>query len=55
MFAYGLAGIMADGFANSLGIGVGRGAAIVIMASGMLLALTAAILYQIKSVRVLEK
>lgn len=55
VFAYGLAGIMADGFANSLGIGVGRGAAIVIMASGMLLALTAAILYQIKSVRVLEK
>ena len=53
--AYGFAGIAADGLAKGLHIGVGRGAAVVIMLSGGLLALTAGILYGMKSVRALEE
>lgn len=52
--AYGLAGILADGFANLLGTGVGRGAALVIMIAGALLCINAWILYLMKSVRQLE-
>ena len=38
VFAYGLAGISADKIAETMHIGVGRGAAVVIMASGVMLA-----------------
>ncbi|MDD6481479.1 MAG: MFS transporter [Lachnospiraceae bacterium] len=55
VIAYGLAGVLADGIAKTAGIGVGRGAAAVIMVSGGLLALTALVVYRIKSVRGLEK
>lgn len=53
--AYGAAGAMADGIAAGLQIGVGRGAAAVIMLAGVLLAITALSLYSIKSVRALEE
>lgn len=53
--AYGAAGAMADGIAARLHIGVGRGAAWVVMAAGVLLGLTAAVLYTLKSVRELEE
>lgn len=53
--AYGLAGILADGIAEHFEIGVGRGAAVVIMISGGLLAVTAVCLYPIRAVRELEK
>lgn len=53
--AYGLAGVMADGIGEQLQIGVGRGAAAVIMASGVLLAVMALAIYPIKAVRDLEK
>lgn len=52
--AYGLAGVFADGLAENLHIGVGRGAAVVIMISGGLLGLTALFLYSIRAVRALE-
>ena len=52
--AYGTAGLLADGIAKGTKIGVGRGAAAVIMLSGVLLGLTAAVLYRIKSVKELE-
>lgn len=53
--AYGLAGVAADGIASKLQIGVGRGAAGVVMIAGVLLSLTALSLYPIKSVRALER
>lgn len=53
--AYGLAGILADDIAKQMHIGVGRGAAGVIMLSGVLLAATAGLLYPMKSVRALER
>lgn len=53
--AYGTAGAAADGIAAGLGIGVGRGAAWVVIAAGVLLGLTAVILYLPKSVRTLEQ
>lgn len=53
--AYGGAGVLADGIAARFQIGVGRGAAWVVMAAGVLLGLTAAVLYLPKSVRGLEK
>ncbi|WP_322202497.1 MFS transporter [Acutalibacter intestini] len=53
--AYGGAGALADGIAARFQIGVGRGAAWVVMAAGVLLGLTAAVLYLPKSVRGLEK
>ena len=53
--AYGVAGAIADGIAARLQISVGRGAAWAIIAAGVLLGLTAAVLYLPKSVRGLEK
>ena len=53
--AYGLAGVAADGTASKRQIGVGRGAAGVVMTAGVLLSLTALFLYPIKSIRALER
>lgn len=53
--AYALAGVISDGIASQFQIGVGRGSAVVIMASGVLLGITALLLYPIKSVRALER
>lgn len=53
--AYGLAGILADTIATKNNIGVGRGAAVVVIIAGVLLSMTAGILYTLKSVRGLEK
>ena len=55
VFAYALAGVLADRIAQARNIGVGRGAAIVIMISGVLLALSALMLSTFKSVKELEK
>ncbi|MGI6095281.1 MAG: MFS transporter [Lachnospiraceae bacterium] len=52
--AYSTAGAVADGIAAGFQIGVGRGAAAVVILAGILLAITAGILYQMKSVRALE-
>lgn len=52
--AYGFSGMAADGSASAMHTGVGQGAAMVIKISGLLLAITAGVLYQIKSVRELE-
>ena len=52
--AYGLAGILADGIGEQFQVGVGRGAAVVIMISGGLLGIMALAIYPIKSVRELE-
>lgn len=53
--AYGAAGTAADGIAAWLHIGVGRGAAGVVMVAGVLLGITALLLYPLKSVRALEE
>lgn len=53
--AYGISGIAADGIAEKFGIGVGRGAASVVMIAGLLLAITAGCLYPIGSIRELER
>lgn len=53
--AYALAGILADGIADVWKISVGRGAAVVVIAAGILLLLAAVFLYTLKSVKVLEK
>lgn len=55
VFAYGFSGVFADWIGGVLGIGVGCGAAILIMIAGVLLSGTAIVLYKIKSVRALEK
>ncbi len=52
--AYGISGLMADGAADVLNISVGRGAAIVIIASGALMMLATTVLYFMKNVRKLE-
>ncbi len=52
--AYGCAGFLADKIAAVRQTGVGRGAASVIMISGMLLVITAAALYQVRDVKELE-
>ena len=52
--AYGLAGALADGIGEQFQVGVGRGAAAVIMVSGVLLAIMALAIYPIKAVRKLE-
>lgn len=52
--AYGLAGVLADGIGEQFQVGVGRGAAVVIMASGVLLGVMALAIYPIKAVRGLE-
>ena len=53
--AYGTAGLLADSMAAARNTGVGRGAAAVIMISGVLLAATAIALYCFKDVRDLER
>lgn len=52
--AYAASGAAADGIAAMLNISVGRGAAAVVTAAGLLLAATALSLYPVKSVRELE-
>lgn len=52
--AYAFAGVFADGLGVCMKVGVGRGAAAVIMVSGVLLAITALLLYAVKAVRQLE-
>ena len=52
--AYGISGILADRVGSRFQIGVGRGAAAVIVASGVLLSIMALSIYFIKSVRKLE-
>ena len=52
--AYSLSGLLADEMGARLRIGVGRGAAAVIMASGVLLGVIALAIYPIKAVRELE-
>lgn len=53
--AYGTAGLLADKAAAVWNTGVGRGAAAVIMLSGLLLTVAAIVLYQFKEVRDLEQ
>lgn len=53
--AYGTAGAAADGIAAQLHIRVGRGAASVVIISGVLLSITALMLHPLKSVRALEE
>lgn len=53
--AYALAGVLADAAARIMNVSVGRGAAKLITASGILLAATAFLLYHIKAIRSLEK
>lgn len=52
--AYGFTGILADKIGESFNIGVGRGAAIIIISSGILLSITSLILLMIPSVKALE-
>lgn len=52
--AYALAGAAADGISAYTGISVGRGAAQVIIISGVLLCASALLMYSLKSVRSLE-
>lgn len=52
--AYGLVGVLADRIGDQFQIGVGRGAAAVIMVSGLLLGIMALAIYPIKAVRKLE-
>ena len=54
VFSYASFGILSDGIAKWTGIGVGRGCAVVIAISGVLLAVTAIALYMVKDVRRLE-
>ncbi|MGN0295040.1 MAG: MFS transporter [Lachnospiraceae bacterium] len=53
--AYGLAGVLADEIGFRFDVGVGRGAAAVIMVSGALLGIMALSVYFVKAVRMLEK
>lgn len=53
--AYALSGVLADYAGKAFKIGVGRGAGSLIVVAGVLLSVTAVVLYQIKSVRQLEK
>lgn len=53
--AYAASGAAADGLSAHLQISVGRGAAAVVVLSGVLLAATALCLYRVKSVRALEE
>ena len=52
--AYGIAGVLADGIGERMHIGVGRGAAAVIMISGVMLGILASAIYPVKEVRLLE-
>lgn len=53
--AYGLAGVTADGVAAWRQIRVGRGAAMVIMAAGVLLGITSLAVGRVKAIRELEE
>ena len=53
--AYSLSGLLADGIGSRLQIGVGRGAAAVIIVSGAMLGIIALAIYPIKAVRELER
>lgn len=55
VFAYGGAGLLADKIAEIGHVGVGRGAAIVIMISGALLSVMALSILRFRSIRELEK
>ena len=55
VFAYGFGGLLADATGKGLQIGVGRGSAVVVMASGICLALVAVILPRLRQVQNLEK
>lgn len=52
--AYAVAGLFADGIANKLNVGVGRGAGIVICISGVMLAVVALVVFYIRDIRELE-
>lgn len=52
--AYACCGVIADTVAKSRNISVGRGSALVIIVSGVLLAITALVMYCLKEVRSLE-
>lgn len=54
VIAYGLSGIIADGLAASTNISVGRGAAMVVCASGLALVFVAIVLLMVKSIRKLD-
>ena len=54
VLAYSLSGFAADFIAKKLQIGVGRGAAIVVIASGVLLSITALSILFVKSIKLLE-
>lgn len=54
VIAYALSGITADLISKSLNITVGRGAAVVVVASGIMLIIVSAIMAMIKSIRELE-
>lgn len=53
--AYVLAGVFADGIGKKMQIGVGRGAAVVIMIAGILLAVTALFIINNQKIRELER
>ena len=53
--AYAVSGLAADGLGNLSGRGVGRGAAIMILISGILLAVTALTLLRLSAIKGLEK
>lgn len=53
--AYGGAGVLADKIADARNIGVGRGAAMVIMVSGVLLSVIALSILRFRSIRELER
>ncbi len=53
--SYGCFGILSDGIAKWTGMGVGRGCAVVIAISGVLLTVTTIALYMVKDVRNLAK
>lgn len=53
--AYAVVGVAADAIGKGMKIGVGRGAAAVIIISGLLLAATALVIYPLRDVRKLEQ
>lgn len=55
VLAYGLSGVIADGIGNLTGGGVGKGASITIIISGILLAVIALAMGSVKSIRKLEE
>ncbi|MCR4605638.1 MAG: MFS transporter [Eubacterium sp.] len=55
IISFGCSGILSDFIGNTFGIGVGRGAAIVIQISGVLLLLISLVILKLKSVKKLEQ